>query len=192
MRLGWEEVIFGDLADESEEIEVTDSYIKHDDVLAPLDTLLNRYEKPVGKSRIPKTTAPGEAKTEDKAVEVVQVPDVEDDEFIIHTVAPGDTLGGLELRYGISWFAIRRANGMTNDRLTSHLTVKIPKQEPKRQCTKLKPTKSTDKKTERLQIIRIFEVQFPGISEKEIDYYLKTGNGDLKTSLIQCSNEFDW
>ena len=40
-------------------------------------------------------------------------------EFVIHQVTPADTLGGLELRYGVSGTVIRRLNGMSSDRLTS-------------------------------------------------------------------------
>jgi len=111
--------------------------------------------------------------------------------YFIHKVSSADTLGGLELRYGVSASSIRRLNGMTSDRLTAHLHLKIPFV-PERTPTNFVPKEVIDEKTERMQVIRIFNVRFPGITEKEIDFYLKEANGSARDAVRAAQFDFEW
>ena len=45
---------------------------------------------------------------------------------IIHTVVPGDTLGGIALKYKVSAAAIKQANGMTKDTVVLGRKMVIP------------------------------------------------------------------
>mmetsp|Transcript_22971 Transcript_22971/g.40680 ORF Transcript_22971/g.40680 Transcript_22971/m.40680 type:complete len:315 (+) Transcript_22971:312-1256(+) len=123
---------------------------------------------------------------------VVSTEESDSSKYIEHIVLPADTLGGLELRYGVPSSVIRQVNHMTSDRLTSHLTLKIPKCETFIQGTQLKPTQVVHKDTEKAQMQHFFSLHFPGIGEEEIECYLSESKNNLREAIRLCKEDRHW
>ncbi|GBG28693.1 Hypothetical Protein FCC1311_049142 [Hondaea fermentalgiana] len=128
---------------------------------------------------------------EQKPVAHAKEADGEEKDYFIHTVSPSDTLGGLELRYGVSGSLIRRLNGMTSDRLNAYLHLKIPKVSHTKP-THLAPSLVVDKKTEKMQILRVFRITFPEVGEHEVECYMRSAKGSVREALRLCRQDIEW
>jgi len=156
----------------------------------------NHWQDPCeNKENATSKTAAALVKPRDDAVEPKANEDLnenaKEEDFFIHEVTPADTLGGLELRYGVSSSLIRRLNGMTSDRLNAFMQLKIPKKNH-RQPTNLAPTMIVDKRTEKMQILRVFRINFPDIGEHEVEYYLSMAKGSVREGLELCRRDIEW
>lgn len=130
---------------------------------------------------------PGSALSTDSALSA-DAASASSDAVFVHTVTPADTLGGLELRYGVCAMAIRRLNGMSSDRLTSHIHVQIPKAAH----LDAAPEVPSDEGLQRLQVLRQFRLLCPGLSLPEVEVYLADANGDARLAMRKCQQDLDW
>lgn len=113
-----------------------------------------------------------------------------DSAVFIHAVVASDTLGGLELKYGVSASVLRRLNGMVSDRLTAHLHLKIPSGA----CVweTLTPEMFLDVDAQRLHVLQLFRLHFPSIPASEVEYYTRAANDDVRLAIRQCQEDMDW
>uniref|UniRef100_A0A7S2WD69 LysM domain-containing protein n=1 Tax=Mucochytrium quahogii TaxID=96639 RepID=A0A7S2WD69_9STRA len=155
----------------------------------PLSQLLDQYEKPVAKAKpVGSPQDGGQVKKKEKCKKGA----VLGDDFILHKVTAADTLGGLELRYGVPSFDIRQANGMSSDRLTSYLELRIPISKLRWRPTNFNSFHCETLDITKLQVQRIFRVHFPGILDAEIDYYVNESDGTVKDAVAKCREDMDW
>ncbi len=101
---------------------------------------------------------------------------------------PEDTLGGLELRYGVPLCVIRRLNHMSSDRLNSHIYLKIPVRAGQMDaihCPK-------DDFARRARTDMLLKVMFPNHTKEEIDYYMDESGGDVLYALKLARADREW
>ena len=113
-------------------------------------------------------------------------------EFLMHKVTSDDTLFGLELAYGVPAASIRRANGMTNDRIYAQVMLKIPN-------PKYKPDNSDDgdsvgvsrAKMTRGMLAMVKKVN-ADIGEAEAKFYLEEHEWDVAKAIDAFRRDEAW
>jgi len=111
---------------------------------------------------------------------------------IVHTVELHDTLAGIELRYGVCASRIRQLNGMTSDRLTSHLCLLIPNDSTLPRSSVTGPIVEQNSELTRELNRQVLRTAFPCLSEKEATVYLLEAKVDLRIAMRQCSEDLRW
>ena len=114
----------------------------------------------------------------------------------VHVITPDDTLAGLSLRYNVSTDDIRRANFMTDDRLTSFVKIIIPKQSAdspsKKTAIEVANTEDVDRLRKQKLINLLHQMDEDKLSPAAALYYLDRNSYNLKHAMTELEADAEW